>query len=46
MNNDCVGAFFIDEIKMEDDAIIFSCTNGCIKIKAAHIQIGIPSVRK
>ena len=46
MNNDCVGAFFIDEITMEDGAIIFSCTNGCIQIKAAHIQIGIPSVRK
>ena len=45
MNNDCVGSFIITEITMEDDAIIFGCTNGCFEIKANSIQIGIPSVK-
>ena len=42
IDSDCVLGFFIFEIRIENNSIIFDCTNGCIVINAEKIRLGIP----
>ena len=45
MNCDCAFTWFLNEVTLEDDELVFNCTNGYVSIKAAEIKLGIPSKR-
>ena len=45
MDCDCAFTYFLNEVTMDDDELVFNCTNGYISIKAKEIKLGIPTTK-
>ena len=43
MDCDCAFTYFLNEVIMDDEELVFNCTNGYIAIKATGIRLGIPT---
>lgn len=41
---DCVVGFYINEITIEGNRIIFNCDNGTIAVDTSHVQLGVPKI--